>query len=78
MTACAWLTPRALVELPPPPAELMEPCPDLRPLPDGRLATVVRTLVADAKLYRDCQDKQARLAALLQFQRTLKEIDDAE
>ena len=76
LTACESLTKRAALELPPLPAELTQRCPDLAPVPDGKLSTLARTLVNDARLYRLCQARHAALVEAAVFARRLQEIDD--
>lgn len=62
---CAWgLTACGSLPTPPPaeiPANLRQPCPPLLPPADGTGATVLRTMVEWAGMYRECADRHGRL-----------------
>ncbi len=72
-TGCNSLTVRAPeFNLPPIPPQLMEACPPLDPLPDGKMATLYLALLQDAALYQQCSRRQAALAAVVAYQQEVR------
>lgn len=58
LTACASLPTPLPAEIP---ASLRQPCPPLQPPADGSGATVLRTMVEWAGMYRECADRHRQL-----------------
>ncbi len=50
----------------------MEACPQLDPLPDGKMATLYLALLTDAAQYQTCSRRQAALAAVVRYQEQVR------
>ncbi len=73
MLGCSSLQPRAPeLSLPPTPAELMQPCAELEPLPDGQMATLYLQMIRDAAQYQQCSRRQAALSAVVKYQEQVR------
>lgn len=75
LTACASGVPQtaASLTLPDPPAQDMQPCPDLPDPASGKAGDLLANHVATAKAYQECK---ARQAALAEHARKIKQVLD--
>ncbi len=73
LMSCSSLTVRAKeLTLPPLPPEVMAPCPEWEPLPDGYLSTLYLQMLKDAATYQECKRRQATLAAMVKYQEEVR------
>ncbi len=73
LSSCSTLHVQApTLTLPPTPVELMQPCAELEPLPDGQMATLYLQMIRDAAQYQQCSRRQAALSAVVKYQEQVR------
>lgn len=69
LASCQTLQPRVQVNCDPPPIPLalLEPCPPMEPLPDGKIASMYQAMLQDAQAYYECRGKHLQLVAVEKY-----------
>jgi hypothetical protein len=61
------------LNLPPLPPEVMLPCQEPEPLPDGQLSTLYLQMLRDTGPWGECRRRQAQLVALVKYQQQVRD-----